>query len=72
MFPDGLLKGRLAYMNARLPGGQLHARDHLHRRPLAMNSSDEIAGCVNSGGAGCFAQLADYSRKFNYRQRDLC
>lgn len=62
MFPSKALKGRLAYMNARTPDGQLLPRDHQLHRPLAIESREDIAGCVNSGGADCFAQLADYSQ----------
>jgi CubicO group peptidase (beta-lactamase class C family) len=63
MFPSNKMKEKLAYMNARTPDGQLHPRDHLLHRPLVVESQQDIATCVNSGGAGCFAQPREYCRK---------
>jgi len=54
------MKAKLAYMNARTSDGQLQPRDHLLHRPLVVDSQDEIASCVNSGGAGAFALPRDY------------
>lgn len=63
MFPSEDMKKKLAYMNARLPDGKLLPRDHLNHRPLMVESKEDIATCVNSGGAGCFAKLQEYCRK---------
>jgi len=60
MFPKANMKAKLAYMNARTSDGQLQPRDHLLHRPLVVDSQDEIASCVNSGGAGAFALPRDY------------
>jgi len=40
MFPTKSMKAKLAYMNYRSPDGQLHRRDHLHRRPLIVESAE--------------------------------
>lgn len=61
MFPSKKMKEKLAYMNARAADGQLHPRDHLLHRPLVVEGPD-IATCVNSGGAGCFAKPQEYCR----------
>ncbi|EXJ65514.1 beta-lactamase [Cladophialophora yegresii CBS 114405] len=60
MFPNAQMKAKLAYMNARTPDGQLHPRDHLLHRPLVVESEQDIATCVNSGGAGAFALPREY------------
>ncbi|ETI26882.1 hypothetical protein G647_09981 [Cladophialophora carrionii CBS 160.54] len=60
MFPNAQMKARLAYMNARTPDGQLQPRDHLLHRPLVVESEQDIATCVNSGGAGAFALPREY------------
>lgn len=60
MFPSKDMKSKLAYMNARAPDSQLSPRDHLLRRPLIVESSEDIKSCVNSGGAGCFAKPREY------------
>ena len=62
MFPSEEQKEKLAYMNARLPDGTLAPRDHLLHRPLVVESKEDIAGTTNSGGAGCFAKLQEYTR----------
>lgn len=63
MFPTPAMKANLAYMNQRLPDGQLLPRDHPFHRPLIVNGETEIKGCLNSGGAGCFAKPQEYCRK---------
>ena len=68
MFPDEELKSRMAHMNSRLPSGDLAPRDHLLHRPLVIDHDEDVSRCVNSGGAGCFAQLTDYTRKVVPRQ----
>ncbi|KIX92487.1 uncharacterized protein Z520_11807 [Fonsecaea multimorphosa CBS 102226] len=60
MFPNAEMKAKLAYMNARTPDGQLQPRDHLLHRPLVVESQQDIASCVNSGGAGAFARPREY------------
>jgi len=60
MFPTPAMKQNLAYMNARAPDGQLSPRDHLLRRPLIVQTPDEVSNCFNSGGAGCFAKPQEY------------
>ncbi|RMZ77996.1 hypothetical protein DV737_g4113, partial [Chaetothyriales sp. CBS 132003] len=61
-FPSKEMKEKLAYMNARTPDGQLHPRDHLLHRPLVVESKEDIAATVNSGGAGAFAQPREYTK----------
>jgi CubicO group peptidase (beta-lactamase class C family) len=63
MFPTASMKANLAYMNQRAPSGQLSPRDHPLRRPLIVDSADEVKGCLNSGGAGCFAKPQEYCRQ---------
>jgi hypothetical protein len=60
MFPPQRMKSALAFMNARAPDGQLSPRDHLLRRPLIVETGEDIQSCVNSGGAGCFAKPREY------------
>ncbi|BDD62295.1 hypothetical protein MPDQ_006718 [Monascus purpureus] len=60
MFPNASMKANLAFMNQRDASGQLSRRDHLLRRPLLVESAEEIRGCFNSGGAGCFAKPQEY------------
>ncbi|RMZ82559.1 hypothetical protein DV738_g1458, partial [Chaetothyriales sp. CBS 135597] len=60
LFPSAEMKANLAYMNQRSPDGQLQARDHLLHRPLVVESQQDIETCVNSGGAGAFAQPREY------------
>lgn len=62
MFPLASMKEKLAYMNQRDAHGQLSGRDHLLRRPLIAQTSDDIKTCFNSGGAGCFAKPQEYCR----------
>ncbi|KAE9374935.1 beta-lactamase/transpeptidase-like protein [Stipitochalara longipes BDJ] len=60
MIPTKAMKSKLAYMNQRNLNGSLTSRDHLLRRPLVVESVEEISSCFNSGGAGCFAKPRDY------------
>ncbi|KAJ9293371.1 hypothetical protein DTO271G3_7867 [Paecilomyces variotii] len=60
MFPTKSMKEKLAYMNSRAPDGQLSPRDHLLRRPLIVEGTEEIKNCLNSGGAGIFAKPQEY------------
>ncbi|RLL95437.1 hypothetical protein CFD26_101177 [Aspergillus turcosus] len=60
MFPSASMKEKLAHMNQRDPAGQLSGRDHLLRRPLIVQTSEDIKNCFNSGGAGCFAKPQEY------------
>jgi len=62
MFPTKSMKANLAYMNYRSPDGQLHRRDHLHRRPLIVESAEDIKATINSGGAGCCAKPQEYAQ----------
>lgn len=63
MIPNKSLVERLSYMNQRSPDGQLSVRGHPLHRPLSVATKDDIDGCFNSGGAGCFATPQDYCRK---------
>jgi CubicO group peptidase (beta-lactamase class C family) len=63
MIPTKSMKSKLAFMNQRKPNGSLVSRDHLLRRPLVVESAEEISSCFNSGGAGCFAKPQDYCRE---------
>lgn len=63
MIPTKAMKEKLAYMHHRNSDGSLIGRDHLLRRPLVVETPDEIRTCFNSGGAGCFSQPSDYCRK---------
>lgn len=63
MFPNASMKANLAHMNFRNLDGTLSEYDHLQRRPLIVESEDEIKSCFNSGGAGCFAKPQEYARK---------
>ena len=60
MFPTQSMRSHLAYMNSRAPDGNLSPRDHLLHRPLVVDSAEDVKTCVNSGGAGCFAQPREY------------
>ncbi|KAF7156084.1 hypothetical protein CNMCM5623_009226 [Aspergillus felis] len=62
MFPSASMKEKLAYMNQRDAQGQLSSRDHLLRRPLVVQTAEDIKTCFNSGGGGCFAKPQDYCR----------
>lgn len=64
MIPTKSMKSKLAYMNQRNPDGSLMSRDHLLRRPLVVETEQEISSCFNSGGAGCFAKPRDYCREY--------
>lgn len=64
MLPTKEMKTHLAYMHHREADGSLRGRDHLLRRPLVVESAEEIQSCFNSGGAGCFAKAEDYCRKY--------
>lgn len=50
-------------MNQRNHDGSLITRDHLLRRPLVVESAEDVSSCFNSGGAGCFAKPRDYCRE---------
>lgn len=60
MVPNASMKAKLVYMNQRLPQGQLSRRDHPVRRPLVVDSAEEV---FNSGGGGCFAKPQEFCRK---------
>jgi CubicO group peptidase (beta-lactamase class C family) len=60
IFPSRSMKSQLAYMNQRRPDGSLIPRDHLLHRSLIVATPEEIRSCVNSGGAGLFAQPREY------------
>jgi len=60
MFPTESMKSKLAYMNQRDPNGSLRSRDHILRRPLVVQTAEEISSCFNSAGAGCFAKPQEY------------
>jgi CubicO group peptidase (beta-lactamase class C family) len=60
IFPSRSMKSQLAYMNQRRPDGNMIPRDHLLHRSLIVTTPEEIRSCVNSGGAGLFAQPREY------------
>jgi CubicO group peptidase (beta-lactamase class C family) len=62
MFPTAAMKANLAHMNSRTPDGSLARFDHIHRRPLIVESKADIETCFNSGGAGLFAKPQEYAR----------
>ena len=66
MIPTRSMKANLAYMNQRSPDGRLSGRDHLLRRPLIVESAENIKSCFKSGGAGCFAKPQEYARKLPF------
>lgn len=63
MFPTPSMKANLAHMNFRNADGRLSEYDHIHRRPLIVETKQDIADTLNSGGAGCFAKPQEYARK---------
>lgn len=65
MFPTASMKSNLAHMNSRNLDGSLVRFDHIHRRPLIVESNTDIQSCFNSGGAGCFAKPQEYARKLH-------
>ncbi len=56
------MKLNLAFMNARTPDGSLSLNPdgHLNRRPLYATTKEEKDATFHQGGAGLFAQPADY------------
>lgn len=62
MFPTQHMKDNLAWMHDRDPSGKLSLRPdgHLNRRPLWVESEEDIKKTFNQGGAGCFAKPAEY------------
>lgn len=77
MIPTKTMKSKLAFMNQRNPDGSLFGRDHLLRRPLVVETAEEVSSCFNSGGAGCYARPQDYCRAsylpyFFFMMAELC
>jgi len=66
MFPSASMKANLAHMNFRNPDGSLAKFDHIHRKPLIVESKEDIKNTLNSGGAGCFAKPQEYARKSSH------
>ncbi|KAI1104723.1 beta-lactamase/transpeptidase-like protein [Jackrogersella minutella] len=62
MIPTKSMKDNLAHMHTRERDGKLRPQDHIYRRPLAVETPEEIAGVFNSGGAGLFAKPQEYTR----------
>lgn len=60
MFPTPEMKSKLAFMNQRSYDGVLRSRDHILRFPLVAKDEAEVSRCLNSGGAGLFAQPSEY------------
>ena len=62
MFPTKHMKENLAYMHARSADGKLNINPngHLNRRPLWVETEEDIKRTFNQGGAGCFAKPAEY------------
>ncbi|KIN01103.1 hypothetical protein OIDMADRAFT_123708 [Oidiodendron maius Zn] len=60
MFPTESMKANLAHFQFRNADGTLSPYDHVNRRPLIVTSEAEKKICLNSGGAGCFANPREY------------
>jgi len=60
MFPTQSMKDKLAHMHIRDPDGKISRYDHILRRPLIVNTEEQVKDCFNSGGAGCFAKPQEY------------
>ena len=57
------MKSKLVHMSQRAPDGTLTPREHLLRMPLITEpGSAEQRSILNSAGAGCFAQPAEYTK----------
>ena len=65
MFPTESMKANLAHFQFRNADGTLSLYDHVNRRPLIVTSGAEKKTCLNSGGAGCFANPREYCRRHN-------
>ncbi|GIK00368.1 hypothetical protein Aspvir_004391 [Aspergillus viridinutans] len=63
MFAPASMKEKLIHMNQRDPQGHISGREHLFRRPLTVQTSEDIKTCFNSGGAGCFAKPQEYCHR---------
>lgn len=65
MFPTPDMKKNLAYMHNRSPEGKLRLTEEGHtlNRPLIVTSEEDIKATFNQGGAGCFANPAEYCRE---------
>ncbi|MCJ1445184.1 MAG: hypothetical protein MMC23_005689 [Stictis urceolatum] len=61
MFPRTDMIRRLASMHQRDIDGKLRTRDHIHRRPLVADASEQHL-IFNSAGAGCFAEPTEYCK----------
>ena len=63
-FPGAEMQNHLAYMHQRSSDGKLSLRDdgQLLRRPLVVDSPEDIKSTFNAGGAGGFAKPKDYCR----------
>ncbi|KAL7623282.1 hypothetical protein AAE478_006963 [Parahypoxylon ruwenzoriense] len=62
MIPTQAMKEKLAYMNSREKDGNFIPRDHVYRRPLIVETPEEIAATFHSGGGGLFAKPQEYAR----------
>ncbi|CZR52725.1 probable beta-lactamase class C and other penicillin binding proteins [Phialocephala subalpina] len=60
MFPTQNMKDKLAHMHTRNPDGTISRFDHIQRRPLIVDTDEQVKECFNSGGAGCFAKPQEY------------
>jgi CubicO group peptidase (beta-lactamase class C family) len=61
MFPTTDMMRRLASMHHRDSDGKLRTRDHLLRRPLIADESEQ-PNIYNSAGAGCYAKPTEYCK----------
>lgn len=66
MFPTQNMKDKLAHMHTRNPDGTISRFDHIQRRPLIVDTEEQVKECFNSGGAGCFAKPQEYCRTFSF------
>jgi len=62
MFPTPEMKKQLAWMHTRSPDGKLSLSPYGHpnKRPLVVQTKEEIDSTFHAGGAGCFAKPIEY------------
>lgn len=63
MFPTADMKKNLAHMHQRWPGSSgAEERDHIYREPLIAQTDAEKKNIFHSGGAGAYANPAEYAQ----------
>ncbi|KAI1778223.1 beta-lactamase/transpeptidase-like protein [Hypoxylon cercidicola] len=63
LLPTQVMKENLATLHARQADGKLVSCDPLQRRPLVVETPEDVAGLFHSGGTGLFAKPREYARK---------